>query len=473
MQEKSICFVGGGSPNFAKMILPWAKELEKRGYAVCFIPPKHSEVERLCAEDIARARMLDITQPLARYTKDEIEQQEFETLGTAWEQVRELDESIERSLMDFVLMDRVLRHKDKSFIENYVCHLMQIIPQFLLKNNVQMVYSGRERIAQALTYLICKKMGIVWLTSFKTRYPTDRFGFQTTFDNSSFLRIQEPQDEHRELAKRHWEMFHRNELQAKFYVSAQTPKDVIKRMPVHLEILLQYLKGQKLDRGNDYTKYTPGHLVRSYCRKKWNLTKINAVNIYDNPKATDDFCLYTLHMQPEITIDVFGSYFSNQYALIEQIARSIPFGHYLYVKVHKSDVEGKTLQYYKNIKNLPNVKLIGPGVNSKELIRKASAVFTVTGTAAFEAGLMGVPAITFAANFFDKLPTVHRCKSPENISVLYRKAQRYYDCQDVERSAVEFLSELIASSFMKRGRKIGPEEMVNAIDYLHQNVFQG
>jgi hypothetical protein len=185
-----------------------------------------------------------------------------------------------------------------------------------------------------------------------------------------------------------------------------------------------------------------------YFRRRWNLLRIRLARPFEEAGGKP-FALYTLHMQPEASIDVFGSYYANQLTLVRQIAQSLPITHELYVKGHPDDIDGKALQYYEELRRISAVRLIHPNIDSRELLRKAAVVITISGTIAFEAGLMQVPAITFAQNFFNVLPGVIYCDSPKRLPGLLTKifAERDDAKKDGTPEILGFLARLHASTF--------------------------
>jgi hypothetical protein len=115
---------------------------------------------------------------------------------------------------------------------------------------------------------------------------------------------------------------------------------------------------------------------------------------------------FPLHVQPEFTIDVRAPFCTNQLALIENIARSVPSGYRLVVKDHPGMRGYRTLNYYREIKKLYNVQLLSPSVDSHELIQSSEAVLTIMGTTAWEGILYEKPVVAFgplAYSFFDLL----------------------------------------------------------------------
>lgn len=115
------------------------------------------------------------------------------------------------------------------------------------------------------------------------------------------------------------------------------------------------------------------------------------------------FVLFTLHKQPEASIDNTGRYFENQLEIIKNIWRILPQDTFLIVKEHSNAIGDRNLDFYNQIQNFENVDLVEYQADSYSLIEKAMAVFTISGTIAYEAALMKTPAFTFIPIFFNRL----------------------------------------------------------------------
>ena len=113
--------------------------------------------------------------------------------------------------------------------------------------------------------------------------------------------------------------------------------------------------------------------------------------------------LFTLHKQPEASIDVIGRYYENQLDLIHNIWRILPKDYILLVKEHSNAIGDRNFDFYKRVKKLPNTYLIDNKADTHQLLDSISAVFTVSGTIAYEAALKNKHSFTFAPTFFNKL----------------------------------------------------------------------
>lgn len=127
----------------------------------------------------------------------------------------------------------------------------------------------------------------------------------------------------------------------------------------------------------------------------------NFINIFEKPVKNEKFIYFPLHFQPEATTLIYGKWYVDQVNLIEKIAQSIPLTHTLYVKEHPFGYGNRNLSFYKRIKRIPNVRLIGPYENNFDLIKNCSLLTTITGTSGWEALLLGKPVITFGNVFFN------------------------------------------------------------------------
>lgn len=80
----------------------------------------------------------------------------------------------------------------------------------------------------------------------------------------------------------------------------------------------------------------------------------------------------------------------------------------LMVKEHRTGIGNRSFSFYKKILKLKNVFLISENEDSHVLIKNSKAVFTVSGTIAYEAALIGKPSFTFASVFFNNLVNCHK-----------------------------------------------------------------
>ena len=136
----------------------------------------------------------------------------------------------------------------------------------------------------------------------------------------------------------------------------------------------------------------------------------------DNAQKTfedEKFIFFPLMGEPEARVLTIAPFYSNQVSVIENIAKSIPIDHVLYVKEHPSQKEKlwRPIENYEKIINIPNVTLIHPEANSQELISKSQAVISITGSTGFEALFYKKPVIIFVDEYYDVISSVSKANS--------------------------------------------------------------
>jgi hypothetical protein len=145
-------------------------------------------------------------------------------------------------------------------------------------------------------------------------------------------------------------------------------------------------------------------------------------NLLQNIDLETRFVYFPLGVEPEANILIKSPFFTNQIEVIRNVAKSLPVGYQLYVKESPSQVNRtwRDISEYKEIMNIPNVKLIHPSFSNKKLLEKSSVVVTIVGTSGFEAAFYQKPSIVFGDTFYTVLPSVHRVKEIENLNNIIR-----------------------------------------------------
>jgi hypothetical protein len=182
-----------------------------------------------------------------------------------------------------------------------------------------------------------------------------------------------------------------------------------------------------LDMVRRYRRDPDNHLVTHPARALWTRGLRNVryrINrrIFERPVANEKFVLFPLHFQPEASTLIRATFHLDQLSLIEDIAKSVPVDHKLYVKEHSVSVGRRPLAYYRRIKRIANVRLISPYVDSHELLRQTNAVLCITGTMGWEALLYEKPVITFGDACYNAFDLVHRIRDVRLLPEVLRMA---------------------------------------------------
>jgi hypothetical protein len=156
-------------------------------------------------------------------------------------------------------------------------------------------------------------------------------------------------------------------------------------------------------------------LVFSYRQFRRNMLRLVRSSVltryYASPHASESYFLYPLHFHPEASTSLHAPYHVDEYATVRNIALSLPFDSWLYVKDHTVAAGYQTLEFYRALSMLPNVRLLAPTENTKELIKKARAVITLTSTVGFEAIVLKTPVYVLGDVFYDFHPLCTKIRS--------------------------------------------------------------
>ncbi len=140
-------------------------------------------------------------------------------------------------------------------------------------------------------------------------------------------------------------------------------------------------------------------------------------------KISDDdknFFFFPLQYQPEASTSVWATYYCDQLNTIKNIAFTLPFPYKLYVKEHPASVGLRPRSFYKKLLEIPNLVLISPQENIEQIVKKSTAVITLTSTIGMEAVLAGKPTYILGNVFYSFHPL---CRKVENFEELKEAIQ--------------------------------------------------
>ena len=148
------------------------------------------------------------------------------------------------------------------------------------------------------------------------------------------------------------------------------------------------------------------HYIRSVKYKK------KLLDYYESQCETPDYNVpyvcHFLHYQPEATTCPGGDVFVDQSLCIELLLKNLPSSYYVYVKEHPHQFltnrpghSCRMKDLYDDLKNNPRVKLISIKENPFDLMKKAKAVSTISGTVGWEAMVRQKPVIAFGLCWYE------------------------------------------------------------------------
>lgn len=169
----------------------------------------------------------------------------------------------------------------------------------------------------------------------------------------------------------------------------------------------------------DYTYAHPWDYFKDRVARKFDHF-LGRADLYDPMIAGEDFAYFPLHYEPEISLSLWAPFVTDQINLVRQVARSLPVSYKLYVKEHPQMVPYRRRAYYKELKKIPNVKLIPPGTSPFELMQKAKLVVNISASSGWQAVLLKKPVVTFGNIFYNQLSFVKKCGAMEQLPELVK-----------------------------------------------------
>ena len=165
------------------------------------------------------------------------------------------------------------------------------------------------------------------------------------------------------------------------------------------------------------------------------------------------FVYYSLHEEPEVTLSVGSPEFMNQLGAISSLARDMPAGMTLAVKETPYGLGKRPDNFYRQICEFKNVAWLDFRERGIDVVREATAVSTIAGTAGLEAAVMGKPVIAFGRhNFYNFIPHVHVVRREEDIAPLLRDiVEGNYDAAKLRADGARAKAAVLAASFEMPG----------------------
>ena len=295
--------------------------------------------------------------------------------------------------------DRVL--KNESWGQTYLSNLSGIYYDFISKNNIDFIFGEQTWSHELLAHRVSSlnsELECQFLSPHTVRMPSGKFAFFKDEFQSAIQTYRSAEFEYEQhpilkAKKPEYLALNNRILDEKSKLSYFIKK-------------AKYFFTERLKEAHDPTK--PDSLYRAfkgffsyYINKKkyhWFVKELTVKEVLGK-----DFVLFTLHKQPEASIDNTGRYYENQIEIIKNIWRILPKDTLLLVKEHSNAIGDRKLKFYQEISNFKNVKFINYQSDSYELAQNAKAVFTISGTVAYEAALMNTPTFTFIPIFFNGL----------------------------------------------------------------------
>lgn len=392
-----------------------ASRLRKQGYDIVWITTNPAWSQWLRNKGVADDHLLELS-----YTADEL------AVVSADEQLRSEIARAElatlRNVNGAMLADQFVMEKQRPDTNAIMSAYYRDVKAFLRRHRTDIVFAEPTNSSDLVTCLVCQELGIKYYFPQSLRYPDRRFFFGEGVVPSRLVPLA-PDKSNDVDGQQLIDEFCARKARPSYFVAnnnqAVVSTDMASR--VARNRLGRVTSGDRIW----MTHHDTAERVRYTIRRLVNGFVLKRVMRY--PQLSDisgRIAFFGLHVQPENSIDVQGPYFSDQLKLIKDIRRSLPFDTTLVVKEHPNRLGSRPLSFFKFLRSIPNVVLVSHDVSTFDIYERADMVFTVAGTTAYEAGMLGVPAVVFSPIYFDQLSTVLCCRNAADLPALIRQIRQ-------------------------------------------------
>lgn len=110
------------------------------------------------------------------------------------------------------------------------------------------------------------------------------------------------------------------------------------------------------------------------------------------------FVFYPLQMTPESSINTPAPFYVDQMRAIDAIRFAMPNDSCLLVKEHPSSISTRPVSFIRKVRRRAGVVVAHCRMPSRDIIQRAACTISVTGTATFEAFLLGRPSLVLGSS---------------------------------------------------------------------------
>lgn len=314
------------------------------------------------------------------------------------------------TIHNMIMCDDILRRLEYSDALRYASHIAQRMKKIFLQSQPSVIVSGFDAFHSSIAFAVARSLRVPFFAISYTSMPTGLTGFCTGMNTATCVSVQPvPEEQVRALAEETLREFESHRLIAPTIVTENNLATIVGRLPARLHSFVRAVYRAATLRFDRFTQPPIGRSVRAYIRKRWNLLRLPGDWFIENP-PDGPFLFLGLHMQPEMAIDVWAPFYSDQFAVVESIARAMPPTHQFLVKLHKIDADNYSRRQLDRLRRLPGVRLVSPFASSRAFIEKAALVLSIQGTITLEAAMLGRPVLAFGETKYAEMPSVTMVK---------------------------------------------------------------
>lgn len=194
---------------------------------------------------------------------------------------------------------------------------------------------------------------------------------------------------------------------------------------------------------------------------------------FHDPIEGEPYVYMPLHLIPESTTFVKAPFYVNELEVIEAVSKALPCGWKIYVKEHQAMLGERSFSFYERVNQIPNVRLVQVNYyrDPKPWIVNAKGVITITGTSAYEAALLGKPALVFGEVPFTLIEGITKVNSYEELPYRlknFRNIENQLSCAAYIKTVKEYGETILLKYLMSEGEDILSDKIQMSDRYQHE-----
>lgn len=232
--------------------------------------------------------------------------------------------------------------------------------------------------------------------------------------------------------------------QRRRFMQKARPLTILRRLGyITLQNIYWRVRGYEKAKGY-YFRDRLRHEIR---RAVW-VRRLNRAGFAKLADVKGPFVFFPMHTEPEASLGRFSPEYFSQLTAIASLSRDLPAGVRLVVKETIYSIGCRPDNFYDQIADLKNVVMMDVWERGVDVVRAASAVATITGTAGLEGAAMGKPIVTFGQhNIYDFLPHVFVNGRDGTLRELLHRALYEVPKAKARADGAQFLQAIEKSSF--------------------------
>lgn len=372
-----------------------AVRFERAGHSVYWLCPNRRWTRWLIEHGVEPGHILDITQ----YAREWLDER-GDTNGDRAE-LHALERRSGWNIYDLIASDHLLARRDTDYAVRYLAVCARHARRFLEQHAIELITGEMTWAFEQIIGHVAIELGVTFVRPMEVRFPDDRSAFFRDRKEQDMVELRPTTDADRAEARA---------LLKAFRDKPRPPSSmglnfsVLRANSERIKLLAKHVVDLAGD-PYDETSRRPLGLIADHSRQVSRSLINGRFGPFEMPEDPPrrPFVLVTLHLQPEMTIDVMASPLCNQIATTEALVRTLPVTHDLYVKEHIVALGKRPPSVYTALRAIPGVRLIDPRAHTFRLVQQASLVIAATGTVAYEASLLGRPAVTMGPTVFSPI----------------------------------------------------------------------